>query len=308
MPMLKKLLRDRSGNFAILGAVAIVPMLGMAGMAIDFTRAMDLKSELQNAADAAVVGALSEKSAGMLQAINMPGNGVVTLSEKEALSLFEAQLAKSSDNPDEQEAPADGTDPDINERQVKVSVTKTGNNLRAELTYKMGIKTSLLRVIGKESITVSGKAVAVYQTQSFMDFYMLLDNTPSMGVGATPEDVLKLIEATKNVADSGSRDCAFACHIVSEQGVEDKSSNYNVARNVGATIRIDVVAQAVAALTEEAEKTQSYTNQFRMAAYTFGKTAMDVKLLRVQKLTEQPEEGQEVDRQDRADEHSLSRV
>ena len=283
--MLKKLLKDKSGNFAILGAVAILPMLGIAGMTIDFTRAMDLKSELQNAADAAVVGALSEKSAGMLQAINMPGNGAVTLSEKEALSLFEAQLAKSSDNPDQQHAPSNGADADINERQVKISVTKTGKNLRAELTYQMGIKTSLLRVIGKESIKVSGKAVAVYQTQSFMDFYMLLDNTPSMGVGATPADVEKLIKATKNVKDSGSRDCAFACHIVSEQGVEDKSSNYFVARNVGATIRIDVVAQAVAALTTEAEKTQSYSNQFRMAAYTFGETAMDVKLLKVADLT-----------------------
>jgi hypothetical protein len=284
-PMLKKLLKDKSGNFGILGAVAIVPILGMAGMAIDFTRAMQLRSELQNAADAAVVGALSEKSAGMLEAINMSGNGVVKLSEKEGLALFDAQMAKSSDDPDQPDQPADDSELDINERNVTISVTKTGKDLRAELSYEMSIKTSLLRVIGKESIKVAGKAVAVYQTQSFMDFYMLLDNTPSMGVGATPADVEKLIKATKNVKDSGSRDCAFACHIVSEKGVEDKTSNYNVARNVGATIRIDVVAKAVAALTQEAEKTQSYSNQFRMAAYTFGETAMDVKLLKVADLT-----------------------
>jgi len=282
--MLKKFLKDKSGNFGILGAVAIVPILGMAGMAIDFTRAMQMRSELQNAADAAVVGALSEKSAGMLEAINMPGNGVVKISEKEGLNLFDAQLAKGSDagDPDKKEAESDL---EINERTVTISVTKTGKDLRAELTYEMSIKTSLLHVIGKDSIKVSGKAVAVYQTQSFMDFYMLLDNTPSMGVGATPADVDKLILATKNVKDAGSKNCAFACHIVSEAGIEDKTSNYNVARNVGATIRIDVVAKAVAALTTEAEKTQSYSNQFRMAAYTFGETAKDVKLLKVADLT-----------------------
>ncbi|OJF94106.1 TadE/TadG family type IV pilus assembly protein [Pararhizobium antarcticum] len=291
--MLKKLLKDKSGNFGILAAVAIVPILGMAGMAIDFTRAMQLRSELQNAADAAVIGALSEKSAGMLEAINMSGDGVVKLSEKEGLNLFAAQLAHASGGDGEPEkkmgiaGEPEGADSDldVNERNVTISVTKTGKDLRAELTYEIAIKTSLLHVIGKDSIKVSGKAVAVYQTQSFMDFYMLLDNTPSMGVGATPADVDKLIKATKNVKDPGSKNCAFACHIVSEKGVEDKTSNYFVARNVGATIRIDVVAKAVAALTEEATKTQSYSNQFRMAAYTFGETAMDVKLLKVADLS-----------------------
>ncbi|CAN7446310.1 pilus assembly protein [Pararhizobium sp. LjRoot255] len=281
MRVLKKLLADRSGNFALMGAIVIVPILGCAGMAIDFARAMELKAQLQNAADAAIVGSIAEKSAGVAQAINMPQDGPVPLSEEEAEALFEAQMDSSTGNTQyDPEAAAD-----LKIDTVNASVRKSGKDIYAELTYQATLKTSFLRVIGKESITVSGKATATYQSQSFMDFYMLLDNTPSMGVAATPADVDNMIKATAKVSDSGSRNCAFACHIVSEKGVIKTDSNYFVARNNGITIRIDVVAKAVAALTLEAERTQSYSNQFRMAAYTFGETAVDVKLLKVAALT-----------------------
>lgn len=64
-----------------------------------------------------------------------------------------------------------------------------------------------MRVLGKQEITVAGQASAVFQTQTFRDFYLLLDNTPSMGVGATTADINKMVDNT-------SDKCAFACHIV----------------------------------------------------------------------------------------------
>ncbi|WP_426122546.1 TadE/TadG family type IV pilus assembly protein [Pararhizobium sp. PWRC1-1] len=276
--ILKRLLTDRAGNFGILAAIAIVPVLGCAGMAIDFSRAMELKSRLQDAADAAVLGSIAEKSAGVAQAVGMTQDGPVPLSEQEAEALFSAQTNSST-------LGEKSKDQDLKLDLVKAKVTKNGKDINAHLTYEATLQTSFLRILGKNSITVSGSANAVYQTQSFMDFYMLLDNTPSMGVAATPADVDKMITATKNVSDSGSRNCAFACHIVAENGVINTNSNYFVAKTNGIAIRIDVVAKAVKALTDEAERQQSYANQFRMAAYTFGETAQDVKLLKVAELT-----------------------
>lgn len=286
MRLLKKLFADRTGNFAIMGAIAIVPILGCAGMAVDFSRAMELKSRLQNAADAAVLGSIAEKSAGVAQAVGMTSDGPVPLSEAEAVALFNAQAeAKKSAlqeaGIEKEKVEAEDMKLDL----VQAKVTKNGKDINAQLTYQATLKTSFLRIIGKQSITVAGSAKAVFQSQSFMDFYMLLDNTPSMGVAATPADVDKMILATKSVADSGSRNCAFACHIVSEKGVIDTTSNYFVAKAKGVAIRIDVVAKAVKALTDEAERQQSYSNQFRMAAYTFGETAQDVKLLKVADLS-----------------------
>ena len=284
--ILKKLFADRAGNFAIMGAIAIVPILGCAGMAVDFSRAMELKSRLQNAADAAVLGSIAERSAGVAQAVGMTKDGPVPLSEAEAEAFFKAQSeANSSSINDGTAVEKNKSDEEMKLDLVKASVIKDGKDIKANLTYQATLKTSFLRILGKDNITISGSASAVYQTQSFMDFYMLLDNTPSMGVAATPADVDKMIAATKNVSDSGSRNCAFACHIVAENGAINANSNYFVAKNNGVAIRIDVVAKAVKALTDEAERQQSYANQFRMAAYTFGETAQDVKLLKVAELT-----------------------
>ncbi|MDW5313012.1 TadE/TadG family type IV pilus assembly protein [Rhizobium sp. PL01] len=283
---MKKLFADRAGNFAIMGAIAIVPILGCAGMAVDFSRAMDLKSRLQDAADAAVLGSIAEKSAGVAQAVGMTTDGPLPLSEAEAEAFFKARSADKSSSLKEEGIEKEKIDTeDMKLQLVKATVTKDGKNIKANLTYQVTLKTSFLRILGKENITISGSANAVYQTQSFMDFYMLLDNTPSMGVAATPADVDKMIAATKNVADSGSRNCAFACHIVAENGTINTNSNYFVAKTNGIAIRIDVVAKAVKALTEEAGLQQSYANQFRMAAYTFGEKAQDVKLLKVAELT-----------------------
>ncbi len=286
MRILKKLLADRAGNFAILGAIAIVPILGSAGMAVDISRAMELKSRLQDAADAAVLGSIAERSAGVTQAVGMTMDGHVSISEAEAEAFFKAQAATNASSVQEEGLKKEKVESqDMNLDVVKVSVTKDGKDIKAKLTYQATLKTSFLRILGKESITISGSANAVFQSQSFMDFYLLLDNTPSMGVASTTADIDKMIKATKNVADSGSRNCAFACHIVSEKGVIDGGSNYAVAKLNGISIRIDAVAKAVVELTKEATRQQSYPDQFRMATYTFGETAMDTKLLKVAGLS-----------------------
>lgn len=286
--MFKRFFVDRSGNLAIIGALSLMPLLGTAGLALDVTHAIKVKTRLQWAADAAVVGSITDKSAGVAQAMAMTADGSVSVSESEARSIFAAQMADGTaiDLPSKAAGKSDPEDLEETARTFNVSVVKSGRDINVSATFSTLVPTTFMKIFGKDTIEVDGIAKATFQSNSFMDFYMLLDNTPSMGVGATPEDVDKLIAATKNQADSGSRNCAFACHIVSEKGVADKNSNYFVARKVGATIRIDVVAKAVAALTKEAEKTETYPNQYRMAAYTFGQKAEDADLYEVSSLTD----------------------
>jgi hypothetical protein len=64
---------------------------------------------------------------------------------------------------------------------------------------------TFLNVIGKASMTVTGTSTATTTMPLYIDFYLLLDNSPSMGVGATPADVSKMVNNT-------SDQCAFACH------------------------------------------------------------------------------------------------
>lgn len=246
----------------MLTAIVMVPVLGAAGLAVDFSQAMAMRSQLFEAADAAALAAITEKSPGVAEAVKMSGDGKVQVAEEDGKKFFLAQRP----------AALEGL-----ALTVDMTVLKKGNSLQSQVDFRAEIPTSFLRILGRQSITLSGTAKATYQTESFIDFYMLLDNTPSMGVGATPGDVNKLVAAT-------SDKCAFACHIVNN-GVDDPKSYYNLARKIGATIRIDVVAKATAALMDEAIATQKYASQFRIAAYTFGEAATDVKLFTVSKLT-----------------------
>jgi hypothetical protein len=260
--MTRNFLQDRRGNFGMMTALLMVPLIGVAGVALDVSDALLTRNSLQAAADAAALAAVAQTSAGVSQALAMAANGQVTDGMADAKKVFMAQASNSTD---------------YTLLNADVDVVKTGTQLKAVFTYKAEVPTTLTRILGQNKIVVSGVAEAMFQTQTFRDFYLLLDNTPSMGVGATSTDVATMVANT-------SDKCAFACHIVKD-GVENKSSYYNLAKKLGVTIRIDVVASATAALMDTAKSTRKSSNQYRMAVYTFGEKAEDTKLLEVASLT-----------------------
>ncbi|MES5097413.1 pilus assembly protein TadG-related protein [Agrobacterium sp. BA1120] len=254
--------QDKSGNFGILTALMVVPIFGAAGAALDISQAMAVKADLQQAADAAVLSAVAKMSAHVEAARKMSGDGAIVLPDDEAMNFFKSDAV--------------GRD-DFEVESVDVSVEKVGNVVQAAVAFQATVNTSLTRILGKQFVTVSGKATAKYETEMFSDFYLLLDNTPSMGVGATPSDVSKLVANT-------SDKCAFACHIVKD-GVADQNSYYFKAKKLGVTTRINVVAKATASLMDTAVATRKNVNQYRMAVYTFGEKAEDTKLLEVSPLS-----------------------
>ncbi|MGK6311874.1 TadE/TadG family type IV pilus assembly protein [Neorhizobium sp. DT-125] len=258
--MLLKLLSDRSGNFGIMSAIVLVPLIGVAGLAIDVTDALSVKSQLQGAADAAALAAVAESSIGAAEAMKMTDNGEIAAAIEDAEKVFSAQLAAATG---------------YSLKSSKASVVRQDNQLKAVFTYSATVPTTLLKVLGKQEMTVAGQATAVFQTETFRDFYLLLDNTPSMGVGATTADIDKMVANTPD-------QCAFACHSIKDGA----NSYYNLAKKLGVTIRINVVAQATAALMDTAVKTRKSPNQFRMAVYTFGEKAEDTRLLEVSSLTD----------------------
>ena len=261
--MLGRFFRDRSGNFGVMTALMLVPVIGVAGFAIDISNALMVRSTLQAAADAAAIAAVAETSAGVMQAMQMKSDGQLSAAIEDAKKVFIGHAKMSEE---------------YELKNFDVDVVKTGTQVKAIFTFDATVPTSLTRILGQSDVTVGGRAEAVFQTDTFRDFYLLLDNTPSMGVGATPADVTKMVDNTRDK-------CAFACHIVKD-GVEDKNSYYYLAKRLGVTIRIDVVAKATAALMETAKSSRKSSNQYRMAVYTFGEKAEDTKLLQVASLTD----------------------
>tara|TARA_R110002050_G_scaffold158246_7_gene287223 strand:- start:39155 stop:40447 length:1293 start_codon:yes stop_codon:yes gene_type:complete len=251
-------LRDRSGNFGLMFAVLLVPVVGAAGLALDYSNASAVNTQVQGAADAAAVAAISESSDGVQTALAMSGDGEIAIGKSDSVTFFKAQLENET-----------GFTVD----SIEAKVVKKNGILYSVISYVVSVPTTLSRVLGQDNIKVAGSATVEYQTEVYRDFYLLLDNTPSMGVGATPVDVATMVANT-------SDKCAFACHIVKD-GVEDLGSYYNLAKSLGVTTRINVVAQAAAALMDTAKESRKSPSQYRMGVYTFGEKAEDTKLLEV---------------------------
>ncbi|MFK3780697.1 TadE/TadG family type IV pilus assembly protein [Agrobacterium sp. NPDC089420] len=256
---MKNIWRDRSGNFAILSAVLMIPLFGAAGVALDITRGVTIKSDLQMAADSAALAVVADTSASAQAARTMSGDGVITVGAEEAAALFHSNQRGSAD---------------YKLLSLEVSVIKRGTIIESAVNFRASVTTTLTRLLGTNFITVGGSATAKYETETFTDFYLLLDNSPSMGVGATPADVATMQKVIG---------CAFACHLTTKDGTSDPASTYFRIKNkdidakdrINATTRIDVVAKATASLMDTAAATRKSKDQYRIAVYTFGKTADD---------------------------------
>lgn len=261
---MKRFLGDRGGNFGLTMALLLVPLLGGVGFALDYSYSYSIRSKLMTAADAAALGAISERSPGYAAALAMQKDGEVTIAQEDGKKLFLAQ-----GNLAEVDFPID----------VSVKVNKEGSNLTATTVFTATVPTTFMQIFGRSAVTISGQSTAVYSAESsdsYTDFYLLLDNTPSMGIGATPNDINALIAATANAKDGAGRNCAFACHMVwSNSGVEQEDSTLLIARKAGITLRIDVLSKAVQSVLVNASTIQGSKNLFRFAAYNFGNMALE---------------------------------
>jgi hypothetical protein len=162
--------------------------------------------------------------------------------------------------------------PNVTITGVSAQVTD-GMARTATVNYTATTPTVFMGMIGISSMTLSGQATAQSAVSTYIDFYLLLDNTPSMGVGATPGDVGTMVNNTPD-------QCAFACH-----DLNNSNNYYNLAKKLNVTMRIDVVRSATQNLMDTATSAATYPNQYRMAIYTFGSSAATAGLTTVTPLT-----------------------
>ena len=241
--LLKRWRSDRRGNIAVITALLIVPLVTVAGGAIDIGRLASTHSRLVDSADAASVGSVGKSSAAMTAAALMSTDGPIPLGVVQATQLFNADVATTSD---------------VTVNSLGVTVSKAGQVVTSNVTVTASIPTYFLRLAGITSLSTTATSVSNNSLPTFIDFYLLLDNTPSMGIGATPADVSTMVANTPD-------QCAFACHDLS-----NNNNYYNLAKSLGVTMRIDVLRQATQNLMTTAQTTETVANQFRMGIYTFG--------------------------------------
>jgi Flp pilus assembly protein TadG len=257
--LLGKFLGNRAGNFGMIMGLLTAPIAVGMGAAIDYGYALSVRNEMQTAADSAAIGALSEQSAGVIAALSQSLTGELVLAKKDAEDLFSSNLPVAT------KSYLDKTE---------VTVKRTGVTFTSHVGYSGTVPTSFLGVLGLRTITISGMAEGSYVPANYIDFHLMLDNSPSMGLGATTADIDKM-EA--NTSDK----CAFACHI--EGSTTDY---YHLAKTLGVTLRVHLVTQAAQKMMDTAKSVRRYSNQYRMSVYSMGAKATNVALSNVAPISD----------------------
>jgi Flp pilus assembly protein TadG len=239
------------GNVGIIFALTLLPVLSSVGLAVDYSRATQVRSKLQSAIDAASVGSVARTSPAFIAAGAMPSDGEIPGGAADAIGIFNGNMAGQAG---------------YTLTGITAKVERNTSKVSSTVQFSAQVATTFLAIMGKNAMTVTGTSTSVSTMPFFVDFYLLLDNSPSMGVGATPADVTKMVN---NTPDS----CAFACHDVSTS-----NNYYNLAKTLGVVTRIDVLRDATQKLMDTAKNTQIYSNEFRMAIYDFGASAQSAGL------------------------------
>lgn len=191
--LLARLNTDQSGGVFMIAGFAIVPLTFMVGFGIDYSRAMSLQTQLNAAADAAALAAVAPS---MILQSN-------TASGAAATAMFNAQASRLTGYQDLQMTPTitDGT---------SGSSGATGYLRKATVAYSVKSINVFSGILGVNTLTVNGTSSASAAQPPNVDFYLAMDNSPSMLLPATSDGVSKIIAATKTSENSVG--CAFACH------------------------------------------------------------------------------------------------
>jgi Flp pilus assembly protein TadG len=191
---LDRLLRSRGGNISMMYALIAPALVFGAGAALDYGRAAQIHTKLNAAADAAALAALTpamlQQSAAVAQAA--------------ANSMFTG-LADS----------VSGLTPNATQVTVTVTTGATPLTRNVEVSYSTSVNTIFGQVLGMAQLPVQGSSQASAQAPPNIDFYVLLDNSPSMALPGTTAGITQMQNLTplqSEIAGDGSVGCAFACH------------------------------------------------------------------------------------------------
>jgi Flp pilus assembly protein TadG len=211
--LLRRFRSDSRGNIAVIFGMALIPVMAAVGSAVDYSLATRMQAKLQSAADAAAVAAISQNSRGWNAAMTMTGDGRISVAENDATAVFNgntsaysSQLLKVSSTP---------------------TVTKTGIKLASSVQFSADVQVVFMKVMGYSKLTVSGSSSASASLPPFLDFYLMLDVSGSMGLPSTDAEQTRLAAVNPDNFGQYPTGCTLACHFDTHDTCGDGNQKYS---------------------------------------------------------------------------------
>ena len=223
--MFRDLANDAAGNILLWTALSVIPMMGLLGFGIDYARAERAQTRLNAAADASALAAVDPSLAG-LQDTDVKA-AVEQLFRTQAANITGVTIQSVT------ATPVTGTSQNLGYgRTVVVSYTATAASMFSGLFSFTGSA-------NLSTLTIKGSSNAQASYPPSINFYVMLDTSPSMLLPTSDTGISTLKAATNNSWGwtSGSpAGCAFACH---EANSNPNNMVMNVTNTAGNLIWLD---------------------------------------------------------------------
>lgn len=259
--------RGTDGAVALIFGLAFIPLMLAAGAALDYSRASTMQSELKRRADSAALAAA--KAATDYYQANCGGEDDGGGDDK---GKCRANAIKAGS--DSAQRFFSNIALPVGDLKTKVEIGQGKDGWSATASFSGRVSTAVMKIARVEAMPISGSASAAigFTGKSNLNFYLLLDNSSSMGIAATQADMTLMRTVTSGKMLFGFTDvtsCVFACH---EPGYS--SVYYDVPKSRGVRFRIDDLRDATLGLVNLAKATagQSNVGDIRMGAYAFSNT------------------------------------
>jgi Flp pilus assembly protein TadG len=195
--LISRFRRDTKGNIVVIFAIATVPLITAVGCATDYSMATRMKAKLQSSADTASLAAISVNSAGWLAASQMSSNGSVAAGVTESNNIFNGNASTFSG---------------YQNLAVNSTVTKTGATLTNNVTFSADVPVTFMKVAGWSTMHISGSSNSSSSLPLYLDFYLMLDVSGSMGLPSTAAEAVRMQNINPDNYRQYPTGCTLACH------------------------------------------------------------------------------------------------
>lgn len=256
---MRRFVRDRRGSTAIIFALLLIPIIFLIGMGLDFSSAASKRIRLNAAADAAALSMVTPTAMTESCADAQATAQNVFMGEASLVSGITYGTPTFS-----------GCQDNATTRTITVSYTADSLNAFPDIL-------GLLTKTPEMTWTITGSSTATATTAPNINFYLLLDNSPSMDIAATTSGINTMVANT-----SAQGGCALACHESNPSasdvaGNPNGEDNYTLAKNLGVVTRIENMASATSSLMSTASQMMTSNNStcpngpgcYQMGIFTF---------------------------------------
>jgi Flp pilus assembly protein TadG len=210
--LISRFRRNEKANVIVIFAFSLVPILTAIGCATDYSMAVRMRSKMLSAADGASLSSISTNSLGYLAAIQMTSNGPVPAAVDDANNIFNGNLT--------------GVPGYINLGVTSV-VTKTKSMLKSTVSFTAEVPTTFLSIIGYQTLTIGGSSSSSASLPLYLDFYLMLDVSGSMGLPSTNAEQTRLAAINPDNFTNYPTGCTLACHFSPANQCPNGTQKYN---------------------------------------------------------------------------------